>query len=1015
MILKTNTLCQYRLLATLGLFFCLSSTLKAQQQRIYEYDSKELECKFKYLVFTAIPGDLSYRYPFFFFYVPADQDIEAAFKADTLHLLPEFSDYNFIFVPAPKSNSFVRLKCLSPLSALVTLNHKYVNNKNLFLYLRDTSLRRSQIEADLPLNEQLKRTFKYFEFSSENKTFSHSDSFKAKPVEEYKDETPEYGTFYIDNATDTTAPIVKEPPAVRNYFGNPTRYNLRISGLVKDKVSGEALPYASIAVRHTSVSTQSNADGYFTLINVPNDTCSIEIIYPGYEGKIIFMNPVFKTNSCIITMNPALQTMKAVKIQATKNEIFEQKKEDISVIRLSPKKLELLPNLGEKDIFRSFQLMPGVGSSNESSSGLYVRGGTPDQNLVLFDGFTVYQVDHLYGFYSAFNANAIKDAQLYKGGFEAKYGGRISSVTEITGKDGNEHKFNLGGEVSLLSMNFWTEIPVSKKITSVFTFRKSYKGALYNKIFNRFNSSSQNRNNISSTPRGGGMPGGGGGRFSQSASITSYFYDFNGKISYRPSVKDFISFSILSGTDKLDNSIDNSSLPSFGGSSSNFSLGSIDLTRYGNLCLGTKWNRQWNDRLFSSSSISYSNFFSERERSQTRTITNSSGETSTSKSGLSENNNLKDFNLKSDYRWNLHRSAEIMFGVFASHYHIQYTYIQNDTSTIIDRNNKGNLAGVYLQDKSKFFRNKLTINPGIRFSYFDVTQKTYTEPRLSMLLNMTKKISLKGAFGQYYQMVNKVTREDILSGNKEFWVLSDNSKIPVSSARHYISGVVFENQNFYFSTEGFLKKMNGISEYSLRINSSPRGTSYNENFFSGKGYSKGLEFMLQKKSGKLNGWISYTLSQTKYQFDAYGSQYFFANHDVTHETKLVLLYKWRRWNFAATQIYATGKPYTAPSGAYSITLLDGTSSNYFTVTNKNGLRLPDYHRMDISATFKLLKGFTGDVKRREIGYISFSIFNVYNRKNIWYKLYTIQDSSIIVTNVNYLGFTPNVSLSLKLW
>ncbi len=319
-----------------------------------------------------------------------------------------------------------------------------------------------------------------------------------------------------------------------------------------------------------------------------------------------------------------------------------------------------------------------------------------------------------------------------------------------------------------------------------------------------------------------------------------------------------------------------------------------------------------------------------------------------------------------------------------------------------------------VQNKFKFFNNRLIFVPGIRTSYFEITKQNYYEPRASLSFSLTDKLTIKGATGRYYQFANVITREDILSGNKEFWLLSDGKNIPVSSANHYIAGLSYENTNYLFSTEAYYKQVQNLTEYSLRFNPSPTGVSYNENFFSGYGYARGIEFLVQKKTGKFNGWLSYTLGEAKNHFDVYSDTYFPANQDVTHEFKIVLLYNWKRWDFAATWIYATGRPYTAPSGAYSITLLDGNSQDFFTVTSKNGLRLPNYHRADVSANYKLLAGSKGDKKRREIGYIGFSIFNVYNRTNVWYKTYTIESGSIIQTNVNYTGITPNITLSFKL-
>jgi hypothetical protein len=272
---------------------------------------------------------------------------------------------------------------------------------------------------------------------------------------------------------------------------------------------------------------------------------------------------------------------------------------------------------------------------------------------------------------------------------------------------------------------------------------------------------------------------------------------------------------------------------------------------------------------------------------------------------------------------------------------------------------------------------------------------------------------LKGAYGKYYQFADRVTREDILSGSTDFWILADGKSIPISSAVHYIAGISYESKNYTFSAEGYYKTIQNLSEYSLRINASPMGINYNENFFNGYGFSKGIEFLAQKNSGNFNGWVSYTLGEAKNHFDVYSDGYYPADQDVTHEFKIVGMYKYRRWDFSANWIFATGRPYTAPSGAYTITLLDGTTRDYFTVTSKNSLRLPDYHRFDISTSYKLLMGRQGDKRRRDIGYISFSLFNLYDHNNIWYKQYTIVDGKVIETNVTYLGITPNLTISLK--
>ncbi|MEM1124675.1 MAG: carboxypeptidase-like regulatory domain-containing protein, partial [Bacteroidota bacterium] len=227
------------------------------------------------------------------------------------------------------------------------------------------------------------------------------------------------------------------PSMVHRPIKSPKRKDFELSGVIKDATTGETLPFAEILIGGTTNGSTTNLDGYFTLFKVPNDTVTLELHYLGYQTAFYQLDPEQALENILLKMEPIGTQLDEVIVVAQKEEQLLKASSGVSKISVAPAQLAALPSLGEKDIFRSLQLLPGVSGSNESSSGLYVRGGTLDQNLVLFDGFTVYHVDHLYGFYSAFNANAIKDVQLYKGGFEAKFGGRLSSVVEITGKDGN--------------------------------------------------------------------------------------------------------------------------------------------------------------------------------------------------------------------------------------------------------------------------------------------------------------------------------------------------------------------------------------------------------------------------------------------------------------------------------------------------------------------------------------------------------------------------------------------------
>lgn len=993
------------------IFGLLFSVSLFSQEKEYILNSPGSQCFVNYICYTADSNYADIRRPFIFIIGEGEISSRELFEKDTLKRSEELQNYYYVYLPGQGESSAEKLSCLQALVSLLTFSYRY-GRSNLFLQVNDTL-----IDYDDVKKYRLNTIFRTIRLASESRHTENSITVQSSVFDDFKEEiegyAPEEKTvedlakyYFLDSGSSGhEVDDAETSNPVRTFFGPPENFNFTLSGIIRDESTGEPLPYASITVSGTTTGTSTNTDGLFTLLKVPTDTSTLLIHYVGYRRTPVFLTPQTPRSNFTVYLEPQSQTLDEVKITAHRDDIEFVRKEGVSSIKLTPVKLEQLPGVGDKDIMRSFQLMPGISASNESSSGLYVRGGTPDQNLVLYDGFTVYHVDHLYGFFSAFNSNALKDIQLYKGGFESKFGGRISSVTEITSKEGNQKRINFGADISLLSTNFFAEIPVGTKFTSFLAFRKSYQGEVYDLIFKKFN-----RTRTEDAPDIGTGPG---RRFSQNTEIASYFYDLNGKFTLRPSDKDIISLSIFNGTDKLDNSF-SSDVPSFGQFNSNFSMNSVDLTKYGNIGSSLKWSRRWNSRLYGNSIISYSNYYNNRNRSSERTLINSDNEASVNMSGIFEDNDLKDFSFKSDFEWKLADISQMEFGIFATYYSIKYSYSQSDTASILNRDGIALLSGAYLQNDLKLFNDLIHIIPGIRANYFGNTGKLYFEPRLSVSAGITKHLVLKGSTGKYYQFANRVTREDIMSGNKEFWVLADGISVPVSSSVHLIAGLSYETSEYTLSAEGYFKRIRNLTEYSLRINASPLGMDYNENFFNGYGYSRGVEFLVQKNSGNLNGWISYTFGEARNHFDEYSDTYYHANQDVTHEFKIVGLYKYRRWDFSANWIYATGRPYTAPSGAYTITLLDGTTKDYFTVTSKNSIRLSDYHRFDVSATYKLLMGKRTDNKRRELGSVSVSLFNVYNRKNIWYKQFTIEEGEILQTNINYLGITPNITLSLKL-
>ena len=297
-------------------------------------------------------------------------------------------------------------------------------------------------------------------------------------------------------------------------------------------------------------------------------------------------------------------------------------------------------------------------------------------------------------------------------------------------------------------------------------------------------------------------------------------------------------------------------------------------------------------------------------------------------------------------------------------------------TNVLDRDDTGLTSAIYLQN-SQTIADKLILSLGLRGIHYDVNSQFYIEPRASLTYFLSDKIKFKAAYGQFNQMATRIVREDIQQGSRDFWLLADDERVPVAYAEHYIAGASYETPSFLFDVEGYIKELDGLSEYTTRLTTSGFGPNsslnFEELFYTGTGTAKGVEFLLQKKKGQITGWLGYTLGQVKYDFEAFGDAPFFANQDQTHELKIILSYSVNKWNFGSTFIYATGRPYTAPTGYYELTYLDGTTADFFEVSDKNALRLPDYHRFDLSATYNMNWGNS----KASMG---LSLFNIYDRK-----------------------------------
>lgn len=784
-----------------------------------------------------------------------------------------------------------------------------------------------------------------------------------------------------------------------------------IRGHIKDSSSGEVLSYANIVLKGYDRGTTTNTDGYFILVNAPIGEIEILISYIGYESKTVRVNNLPNGNEVLlIEMTPKDLSGAGVEVVADAYEIFKSS-DRISQLTLSPRALRILPSLGEIDIFRSLQLLPGISGVGDGTSGLFVRGGTPDQNMVILDGMTVYHVDHLFGMFSAFNAEAIKDVQVYKGGYPAKYGGRLSSVVELTGKRGGDtRQFSFGA--NLLSANVSLEMPILNKSGNwLLSARRSYTDLIQTSQYNSIFEFITGEEAVSNQPNQFGG-GGRGGAFQQEIIPSFYFFDLNSKLSLNPTKKDLVTFSFYAGRDYLDKSRDLQVAGGFrniGGTEFDTRVDE-NLTDWGNLAGSFRWGHQWNSRLFSNILISNSLYTSDYERELSFSGSNTIGvdDSTGSARGLGtfaqdEDNNVNDLTIRFENQWQAHENHKLELGTYISEVQTDYTATIRDTINILDIHSKSRTSGFYAQDEWKIHP-RLNLTLGFRSTYHDQTNKFYNAPRLSFGMRLTDGVKFKGAWGRYNQFINNVKNENVLQGSNDFWLSADENIEPGFS-EHSILGLTYENQNYLFEVEGYYKTMDNLLEFSRRFQND---SDYLNFFFFGSGISKGVEFLAQKKFGLTTGWLSYTLGNVEHTFPKLNNgDPFPASHDRLHELKLVGSRKLGPWTLSSTWIYSTGNAYTAPESQYFLETLDGELLSYIHVGEKNTFRLPNYQRLDLSLARKFeSENFVWDA--------GLSIYNAYNRNNVSYRDYDLDVTPIIVSDVLMLGFTPTLSLKVTL-
>ncbi len=786
-----------------------------------------------------------------------------------------------------------------------------------------------------------------------------------------------------------------------------------ISGIVYDLQTGEPLPYVNIAVKNTYVGDVTNPNGYFAISGIKSKTVLLQSSYIGYEPQDISITNFQKSLDPInIKMIPNVLKGKDVNTYGKEFEMLHSL-ENNSRIAFAPRQISALPCLGEVDIMRSLQMYPGISVGRIGTAGLFIRGGTPDQNLITFDGMTLYHIDHFFGFFSAFNPNAVKDVQVYKSGFPVKYGGRISGIVELSGKNGDSNKKHFSLSSGMLSTGMVLELPLWKRGSIFLSARRShvdyFKTPIYDMLSGYITGESFTgvANDALYAEKSSFLP--------QPFKPQFYFYDLNGKITLMPSKRDIVSFSIYRGLDYFDQTTDEKSDFQLDGNSFSSYVDLHDRSTWGNVGTSFRWSRQWQPKLFSHLFIANSIYNSE-------TFSKSATDTSFFNTlpiiNLNEKNQVKDTSVRLESEWLLSAMHKAELGLGVSLFQTEFSTSYAEKLWLVDQGNDVLLGHLYLQDQWTP-NDKLQLTTGIRSNYFDKFDKLYYEPRVALRYLIEDDIAIKVSFGQYYQFINRFINENSLDGANDFWLVVGDSIKPAAS-KNLIFGIHNINDEYSFGIEGYLKIMDYLTEYNRQqtiLAEVLNNTNFDKVplFYVGNGYSQGFEISAKKRRGIITGWASYNYGKVEYTFPKLNKGIsYLADHDRTHEFKCMGNYSIGTWNFSASWVFSSGRVYTdvdqieiqnwdeADFGAAE------TRDIYFYVLQgqRNQKRLPPLHWLELAINKIITIGKIN-------GEINLSIFNVYNQRNISYRRYEYWKSPIAITDVAMIGFTPSLNIKFN--
>lgn len=752
-----------------------------------------------------------------------------------------------------------------------------------------------------------------------------------------------------------------------------------ISGYVSDTRTNEKLLNASVFDLKTTQGVLANNYGFYS-ITLPAGEVQLNYAYSGYKSM---MRAFTLKKDTVLNISLDFFSTEEVQIVGEQTQSIQERSQ-MSVVDIPIQQMKKLPMLmGEVDVLKALQLMPGVGKGSEGTSGLYVRGGGPDQNLILLDGVQMYYVGHLGGFFSVFNADALSSTKLYKGGFPAQFGGRLSSVLDIRMKEGTSQPGIHGaGTIGMVTSKLSLEGPLKLTKKGKTAFIVSGRRTLMDLAMRPLSSLG-----IRLSSNG-----------DATGSIAYYFYDFNAKVNHTFSDKDRLYLSCYFGRDALPIKLNQKD-------GLNGEARFTTNLNWGSNLVAARWNHVFSPRLFSNLTASYIRYGLSTGINFQQFDNTVSKNKPVSEIELNYGSSVQDFGLRADFDYYPSPNHSIKYGVSAiSHYYRPgvSTFKIKDSGTSID--STSGATPLYSTELDAYIEDDFKIgtrfggNIGLHALYYAVNKKGFPnlQPRVALRYSLTDKVSLKASYAQMMQTVMLLTNTTATFPT-DLWVPATARTRPQQSwqAAAGVAASLWDDK-FELTVEGYYKETSNLIEYKEGLGSSflSGGTWEDKVVRNGRGTAYGAEILLQKKVGKTTGWIGYTLSWNYRQFDSlnFGRKFFY-RYDRRHDFSIVVTHELNpRWTLSAVWVYGTGNAITLATGNYSWlgndvaaslnnnavgqTYFFGSVQNYS--TGRNGSRMPAYHRMDLSATKHIKHRIFGKEYDAEW---SFSAYNAYNRQN----------------------------------